>query len=93
MALFMLQQMFAVSYRLFRQATDPLYRGLGWGCLWLSVPVSSRISLGIDGLIWKLRHPLWVLVACALRALELPNEVPVEGGEVTVEMPPYLAYR
>ncbi len=70
-ALFMLQQMFSLSLRVFRRAQDPLFRGLGLGlfvslcCLAITNFFGDRWTyLEINGL-------LWVLIGAAVRAESL----------------------
>jgi putative inorganic carbon (HCO3(-)) transporter len=69
--LFMLQQMLATSYRLFKRANDPLYRGLGLG---LFVALCTCLIANCFGDRWtylEITGLLWVLVAAAIRATEL----------------------
>ncbi len=71
MALFLLQQMLALSYRLFRRATDPLYQGLGLGLL---LAICSCMVANLFGDRWtylEITALLWVLVAAAARASNL----------------------
>ena len=70
MVLFLLQQLLATSYRLFKQATDPLYRGLGLG---LVVATCACMVANFFGDRWtylEITGLLWVLVAAAIRAGE-----------------------
>jgi len=96
MVLFLLQQLVATAYRLFRTAEDPLYQGLGlglflgvWACLVANFFGDRWTYLEITGL-------LWVLVAAALRAQEFTAAGPV-GPIATVEPKiaenPYMVYR
>jgi putative inorganic carbon (hco3(-)) transporter len=95
-ALFLLQQMLAVSFRLFRRATDPLYRGLGLG---LFLATCSSIVTNFFGDRWtyiEITGLLWILVAAAIRASQFPESEPAtEPAEVDSPMAvnPYLAYR
>jgi putative inorganic carbon (HCO3(-)) transporter len=69
--LFMLQQLLATSYRLFKRATDPLYRGLGLG---LFIAICTCLIANCFGDRWtylEITGMLWVLVAAAIRATEL----------------------
>ncbi|HEY4379988.1 MAG TPA: O-antigen ligase family protein [Acidobacteriaceae bacterium] len=92
----LIQQMTATAYRLFKQATDPLYRGLGLG---LFAAISSCLIANIFGDRWtylEISGLLWVLVAAAVRALELKetesaNEL-IQAQPAT-PLNPYLAYR
>jgi putative inorganic carbon (HCO3(-)) transporter len=91
-ALFLLQQMFAVSYGLFKRTTDPLYQGLGLG---LFLAIFACIVANFFGDRWtylEITAPLWVLIACATRAIHFPKEE-LADAESPVEMPPYMAYR
>ena len=70
-ALFLLQQLIALSFRLFRRANDPLYQGLGLGLL---VAMCSCIVANLFGDRWtylEITGLLWVLVAAGARALQL----------------------
>jgi O-antigen ligase len=74
--LVLLQQLLATSYRLFKQATDPLYRGLGLGLL---VATSSCLVANFFGDRWtylEITGLLWVLVAAAIRAGEFTLQEP-----------------
>jgi O-antigen ligase len=71
MALVLLQQMLALSFRLFRRAQDPLYRGLGLG---LFVTMCSSIVANCFGDRWtylEISGLLFVLVGTAVRASHL----------------------
>lgn len=87
-ALFLLQQMFSLSYRLFKRARDPLYRGLGLG---LFIAVSACVLSNCFGDRWtylEITGMLWVLVGAAVRADQFTNEetipelAPVEAESV-----------
>jgi putative inorganic carbon (HCO3(-)) transporter len=96
MALFMLQQVLAVSYRLFRQATDPLYQGLGLG---LFLATCSSIVANFFGDRWtyiEITGLLWILVGAAIRASHFAESEPAtESAEVdsAIAVNPYLTYR
>jgi putative inorganic carbon (HCO3(-)) transporter len=96
MALFLLQQMLAISFRLFRRATDPLYQGLGLG---LFLATCASIVANFFGDRWtyiEITGPLWILVAAAIRAMEFSASEPTtESGDVdsSIAVNPYLAYR
>jgi len=84
--IFMLQQMLATSYRLFKRATDPLYQGLGLG---LFVAICSCMIANCFGDRWtylEITGLLWVLVATAIRATEFTLLEP------TSELPPSTGY-
>jgi putative inorganic carbon (hco3(-)) transporter len=95
-AFFLLQQMLAVAYRLFKRATDPLYKGLGLG---LFLAICSCIVTNLFGDRWtylEITAPLWVLVAAAIRATLLTASEPmIESAQIdsTVPINPHLAYR
>jgi putative inorganic carbon (HCO3(-)) transporter len=92
----MLQQVLAVAYRLFKRAEDPLYRGLGLG---LFIGMVSCIVANFFGDRWtylEITGILWVLVAAAIRGLELAQAEPVTESalsEAPVTTNPFLAYR
>jgi putative inorganic carbon (hco3(-)) transporter len=73
-AFFLLQQMFSVSFRLFRRARDPLYRGLGLG---LFIAMCTCMVANCFGDRWtylEITGMLWVLMAVAVRADQLRGE-------------------
>jgi len=94
--LVMLQQMLAVSFRLFRRATDPLYRGLGLG---LFLAICTCVVANLFGDRWtylEITGMLWVLVGTAIRAnLLAETESPAEevGLASAVPVNPYMVYR
>ncbi len=96
MALFLLQQMLATSYRLFKRATDPLYQGLGLG---LFLAICSSIVANFFGDRWtyiEITGLLWILIAAAIRATDFAaSELTSESAEVdsSIAVNPYLAYR
>jgi putative inorganic carbon (HCO3(-)) transporter len=70
-ALALLQQLLALSYRLFKKSVDPLYRGLGLGLL---LAVCSCIVSNCFGDRWtyvEITGLLWVLAGAAIRAAHL----------------------
>jgi O-antigen ligase len=90
--IFMLQQLLATSYRLFKRATDPLYRGIGLG---LFVAICTCMVANCFGDRWtylEITGLLWVLVAIAIRATEFtlseaaPELTPAESN-------PFLAQK
>jgi putative inorganic carbon (HCO3(-)) transporter len=95
-AFFMLQQMLALAYRLFKRATDPLYRGLGLG---LFLATCSCIVANLFGDRWtylEITALLWVLVAAAIRATLLTESEPMtESAQIdsAVAINPHMAYR
>jgi putative inorganic carbon (hco3(-)) transporter len=92
----LLQQFLASAYRLFKNSTDPLYRGLGLG---LFLAMCSCIVANLFGDRWtylEITAPLWVLTAAAIRANELSALEPVtESSQVdtAIAVNPYAAYR
>jgi O-antigen ligase len=95
-AFFMLQQMLALAYRLFKRATDPLYRGLGLG---LFLATCSCMVANFFGDRWtylEITALLWVLVAAAIRATLLTESEPTtELAQIdsAVAINPHMAYR
>jgi putative inorganic carbon (hco3(-)) transporter len=86
---FMLQQMFSLSWRLFKHSTDPLYQGLGLG---LFVSLSACIVANFFGDRWtylEITAPFWILIACAARVIHQPDEQPV-AVEENAYAAPYL---
>jgi putative inorganic carbon (HCO3(-)) transporter len=96
LALFMFQQMFAMSFRLFKTAEDPLYRGLGLGLLLAFCAATVANFFGDRWTSIEITGMLWVLVGAGVRALELKQSEPVTES-VTIDSPlavnPYIAYR
>jgi len=95
--LVLLQQLLAVSFRLFRKATDPMYRGLGLG---LFLALCSSIVANMFGDRWtyiEITAPIFVLTAAAIRALEFTSLEATSQETASVPAPsqtnPYLAYR
>jgi putative inorganic carbon (hco3(-)) transporter len=94
--LFMLQQLLATPFRLFRRATDPIYKGLGLG---LFLAVCACIVANFFGDRWtylEITGLLWILVAAAIRALELSTStLPAESAKADspAAVNQYLAYR
>lgn len=77
----LLQQLLALSYRLFKKAYDPLYRGLGLGLL---LAVCSCIVSNCFGDRWtyvEITGLLWVLAGASIRAAHLSKSEP--GQEQT----------
>lgn len=78
----MLSQIVLLGFRLFRRATDPLYRGLGLG---LVVAMASCLVANGFGDRWtylEITGLLWVLVAAAARALQLTTSTATLTPEV-----------
>ena len=94
--LVMLQQMVAVSYRLFKRAEDPLYRGLGLGLL---LAITACLVANCFGDRWtylEITGMLWVLVGTGLRALEFAETEPameLSAVDSAVPVNPYMVYR
>jgi O-antigen ligase len=77
MYFFLLQQMLALGYRLFRRGKDPMYRSLGLG---LFLAICSSLVSNCFGDRWtylEITGPLFVLVAAAARAAQLTAEEPL----------------
>jgi putative inorganic carbon (hco3(-)) transporter len=93
----LLQQLLAVSFRLFRKATDPMYRGLGLG---LFLAICASLAANMFGDRWtyvEITAPIFVLTAAAIRALEFSHAEAGPSEAAAVATPaqanPYLAYR
>lgn len=95
-ACFLLQQMLATSYRLFRRSNDTLYQGIGLG---LFLGTCSCMIANCFGDRWtyiEITGLLWVLVGATIRAASLSEtESTTESQKVDSLSPvnPYLAYR
>ncbi len=79
-AITMLYQMFALAVRLFRKATDPLYRGFGLGLLICLTSLAITNFFGDRWTYIEINGLLWVLIGAGLRASELskPAGLPSE---------------
>ena len=88
--LLLLAQMLALSYRLFRRARDPLYRGLGLGLL---IATCSCIVANCFGDRWtylEISGQMWVLIGAGVSAISL--DAPQPSSELTPnEMRPSAA--
>jgi putative inorganic carbon (HCO3(-)) transporter len=95
-ALFLLQQMLALAYRLFKRATDPLYRGLALGLL---LAICACLVANCFGDRWtylEITGLLWVLVAASIRATLLTESEPMtESAQIdpAIAINPHMAYR
>jgi hypothetical protein len=95
-ACILLQQLLAMSYRLFKRATDPLYQGLGLGLL---LATCSCIVANFFGDRWtylEITGLLWVLAGAAIRATHLmESELTAQQAEFDSAntINPYMAYR
>lgn len=94
-AFVLLAQMLALSYRLFKRTSDPLYQGLGLGLL---LAICACIVSNCFGDRWtylEITGLLWVLVSAAIRAEQLSKSESIsEATEIdaTDIMPPHMAY-
>jgi putative inorganic carbon (hco3(-)) transporter len=96
LALWMLQQMLATSYRLFKTTSDPLYQGLGLGLFLASCSCIVANMFGDRWTLLEITGLLWVLMGAATRASELAtSENSTESAEVdsALAVNPYMAYR
>jgi O-antigen ligase len=69
MAIILFEQTVALSYRLFKRANDPLYRGLGLG---FGLAMCSCIIANLFGDRWtylEISGPLWILAGAGARAV------------------------
>jgi O-antigen ligase len=95
LAIYLLQQLLATSYRLFRRATDPLYQGLGLGLL---LATCACIVANLFGDRWtylEITGLLWVLTAAAIRAthlMETESITPSASVDSTRTINPFMAY-
>ena len=82
MAFILFEQIIAMAYRLFTQAKDPLYQGLGLG---LGLAMCSCIVANCFGDRWtylEITGPLWVLAGAAARAVHLMAVVPTSEPQL-----------
>jgi putative inorganic carbon (HCO3(-)) transporter len=96
MFLFMLQQLLATPYRLFKRAKDPLYKGLGLGMFLAMCSCSVANCFGDRWTYIEITGLLWVLVAAVVRANQFTeNESTAEAStaETKIAVNQYLAYR
>jgi putative inorganic carbon (hco3(-)) transporter len=96
MCLLLLQQLLAMSYRLFKRATDPLYQGLGLGIFVATFCCLVANCFGDRWTYVEITGLLWVLVAAAVRATQFTDVEVIAGSEEVASarpMNPYLAYR
>ena len=95
MIVFMIQQMIATAYRLYRRADDPLFKGLGLGLLLATCACLVANVFGDRWTYLEIMGLLWVQFAVAIRALEMcvaPKSIPPESADTMESANPYLAY-
>lgn len=95
-ALVLLQQLLALGYRLFKRASDPLYRGLGLGLLLASCACIVSNFFGDRWTYVEITGLVWVLAGAAIRATQLmAAETVVEEKDSAASEPlePFMAYR
>ena len=84
-------QMLRVTYRLFREAEDPLYRALGLGSLLAVVSCMVANCFGDRWTYLEINGLLWILISANLRATELTQEgrgdTPEEFGTTVDALP------
>lgn len=91
--LVMLQQMYALSWRIFRKGRDPLFRGLGLGLFVCLCCASITNFFGDRWTYIEINGLLWVLMGAATRVDALKDAVAVEQGAEPAELPrPEFAY-
>jgi putative inorganic carbon (hco3(-)) transporter len=92
----MFQQMLALTYRLFKRAEDPLYRGLGLGLLLAICACMVANCFGDRWTYLEITGTLWVLVGAAIRATHLAESeqaTELSAVDPTVAVNPYMVYR
>ncbi len=92
----MFQQIFSMSYRLFKTARDSLYQGLGLGLLLAFCSCTIANCFGDRWTSIEITGMLWVLVGTAVRALEMKESDPVTESataSAALAVNPYIAYR
>ena len=73
-ALTLVWQMFSMSYRLFKRAQDPLFRGLGLGVFIAMCCCVVSNSFGDRWTYLEIMGMLWVLMGAVVRSTELMGE-------------------
>jgi O-antigen ligase len=92
----LLQQLLAMSYRLFKRATDPLYRGLGLGLLLATCACIVANCFGDRWTYLEITGLLWVLAGAAIRATHLKESESIAAPDETDSastINPYMLYR
>jgi O-antigen ligase len=95
-ALFLLQQLLAIPYRLYRTAEDSLYRGLGLGLFLLVCSCMVANCFGDRWTYIEINGLMWVLVGAAVRASHLAqgqSAAEQVSSDAVGSMPFYEAYR
>ena len=92
-ALALIYQVFGTAVRLFRKATDPLYKGVGLGLL---LCITSSVITNCFGDRWtyvEINGMLWLLVGTALRADQLTSQSDTRTEQLpATRLPPRYAY-
>ncbi len=83
----MLQQMFSLSFRIFRKGRDPLFRGLGLGLFVCMACLAITNFFGDRWTYIEINGLLWVLMAAAARADALKDEPASEADAGPAELP------
>jgi putative inorganic carbon (hco3(-)) transporter len=95
-ALLLLQQLIALSYRLFKRASDPLYQGLGLGLLLATCACIISNCFGDRWTYIEITGLLWVLAGAAIRATQLTaSESAADQAnlDTTAVTEPYIVFR
>jgi len=94
-ALFLIQQLLVLGYRLFKRSSDPLYQGLGLGLLLATCACIVSNFFGDRWTYLEITGLLWVLAGAAIRATQLmAAETVIEEDDSTTDstIEPYMAY-
>ncbi len=83
----MLQQMFSLSFRIFRKGRDPLFRGLGLGLFVCMACLAITNFFGDRWTYIEINGLLWVLMAAAARADALKDDATSEADAGPAELP------
>jgi O-antigen ligase len=95
-AVFLLQQLLSLSYRLFKRSSDPLYQGLGLGLLLATCSCMVSNCFGDRWTYVEIMGLFWVLAGTAISASHLSLQESTQGTDeiaASAEPEPYMAYR
>lgn len=86
-ALALLYNMFKLSIRLYRRATDPLFKGLGLGLILCMVSLVITNCFGDRWTYIEINGILWVLMGAAMRADQLTADEKTQEPKIETPTP------